>query len=229
MSRDEKIYQDRAEMYDRLISKQPSLEKVINGIRSFCKLDVVDLGAGTGRLTSFLAVEAKSVISLDSSKVMLDLLEARLIENKHQNCKTIVADHRDLPLDDASADLVVAGWSLCYLASSNVPKWRHHLKRMMAEIQRVLRKDGTVIIIETLGTGVHEPMRYDFLEPYFDKLENEYGYKHIWIQADYVFGDLDEAKELTRYFFGDVLANKVIENKWSVLPEFAGVWYKHLG
>ncbi len=71
MSRDNNIYQDNTETYDLLISKQPNLAKVIHEIRPYAHLDVVDLGAGTGRLSMFLAEEANSLWCLDSSKAML--------------------------------------------------------------------------------------------------------------------------------------------------------------
>ncbi|SDN73014.1 Methyltransferase domain-containing protein [Paenibacillus sp. yr247] len=163
MSRDPEIYQENTLTYDRLISKQPDLAKVIHEIRPYKHLDVVDLGAGTGRLSTFLAAEANSLWRLDNSKAMLDVLEQKLCQTPYTNWRTVVADHKELPIEDASKDLVVAGWSLCYLASSNVVNWENNLKQMMSEIRRILRSDGTIIILETLGTGVTKPTRHDYL------------------------------------------------------------------
>ncbi|MFC5450824.1 class I SAM-dependent methyltransferase [Paenibacillus aestuarii] len=227
MSRDERIYQDRADMYETLISHQPSLANVIHEIRPYRDQDVADLGAGTGRLTLALADAAKSVVSLDSSPVMLQQLEKRLQDQMHANCRTAVADHRQLPLEAACVDLVVAGWSLCYLASNNHADWQANLQQMLAEIDRILRPGGTAIIFETLGTGYEEPVRYDFLQPYFHELEHKYGFQHESIRMDYKFRDAKEAESLTRYFFGAELADKVAAQQWGVVPEFAGVWYKH--
>ena len=51
----EGIYRQEALQYHELISKQPELAGVIEGIRPFAGLDIVDLGAGTGRLSEILA------------------------------------------------------------------------------------------------------------------------------------------------------------------------------
>ncbi|MGO4274538.1 class I SAM-dependent methyltransferase, partial [Paenibacillus sp. TAF58] len=196
MSRDHHIYQDNTQTYDLLISKQPNLAKVIHEIRPYAHLDVVDLGAGTGRLSMFLAEEANSLWCLDSSKAMLSVLEKKLAATSNTNWRTIVSDHRALPIEDRSKDLVVAGWSLCYLASSNNVDWENNLKQMMSEIRRILRPNGTVIILETLGTGFAKPTRYDYLAPYYQFLETEYGFEHNWLATDYKFKDVDEAVQL---------------------------------
>ncbi|NOU74090.1 methyltransferase domain-containing protein [Paenibacillus sp. LMG 31458] len=228
MSRDHNIYQDNTETYDLLISKQPNLAKVIHEIRPYEQLDVVDLGAGTGRFSMFLAAEANSLWCLDSSKAMLRVLEKKLTTlSSNSNWRTIVSDHRALPIDDASKDLVVAGWSLCYLASSNHVDWEKNLKQMMSEIRRILRPGGTVIILETLGTGFAEPTRYDYLAPYYHLLETEYGFEHTSLATDYKFKDVNEAVQLTSYFFGEDFGNQVRVNNWHVVPEYAGIWYKH--
>ncbi|MDQ0875585.1 ubiquinone/menaquinone biosynthesis C-methylase UbiE [Paenibacillus sp. V4I3] len=228
MSRDNNIYQDNTETYDLLISKQPNLAKVIHEIRPYEHLDVVDLGAGTGRLSMFLAADANSLWCLDSSKAMLSVLEKKLTTlSSKTNWRTIISDHRALPIEDASKDLVVAGWSLCYLASSNNEGWEYNLKQMMSEIRRILRPDGTVIILETLGTGFVEPTRYDYLAPYYQLLETEYGFEHTSLATDYKFKDVNEAAQLTSYFFGEDFGNQVRANNWHVVPEYAGIWYKH--
>ncbi len=49
------IYAAEGQRYQELISKQPDLSAYINEIRPFSGLDIVDLGAGTGRFTTFLA------------------------------------------------------------------------------------------------------------------------------------------------------------------------------
>ena len=57
------IYAAEGQKYQELISKQPDLSAYINEIRPFSGLDIVDLGAGTGRLTTVLAAKANSIIA----------------------------------------------------------------------------------------------------------------------------------------------------------------------
>jgi 2-polyprenyl-3-methyl-5-hydroxy-6-metoxy-1,4-benzoquinol methylase len=54
----DRIYTQQAADYHDLIAKQPDLTAIIKDIRPIRGLDIVDLGAGTGRLTTILAPEA---------------------------------------------------------------------------------------------------------------------------------------------------------------------------
>ncbi|WP_232698495.1 class I SAM-dependent methyltransferase [Brevibacillus daliensis] len=223
-----RIYQDQAEKYQLLISKQPGLVGVMEEIRTCKGLDIVDIGAGTGRLTTVLAPQAKSITVLDASEAMLQVTASRLIEAGHTNWSTRVADHRKLPLEDNSADLIVAGWTICYLASSNVPNWKENMYDVIAEMKRVLRPNGSIIIFETMGTGTEFPDPPEFLKAYYTWLVEEAGFSHKWIRLDYEFDNTPQAEELTRFFFCDEVANKVREQNLIRLPECAGIWWLHL-
>lgn len=55
------VYESKAEQYERLISREDYLHKIpqtLNDICSFKGTDIIDLGAGTGRLTCLFAPEA---------------------------------------------------------------------------------------------------------------------------------------------------------------------------
>jgi ubiquinone/menaquinone biosynthesis C-methylase UbiE len=222
------IYGKEAEKYHELISKQPNLKECIAEIRPYSGLDIADIGAGTGRLTTALAPEAKSIIALDASEAMLSITADRLNQAGLTNWRTKVADLRKLPLEDQSVDLIVAGWSICYLGSTNVQNWEQNIHEVMGEIKRVLRNKGTIIIFETLGTGFVTPTAPDFLKKYYAMLVDYYGFSHKWIRTDYTFDHIKQAEELTRFFFGDDLAGQVSKEHLVRLPECAGVWWLQL-
>ena len=93
-------------------------------------------------------------------------------------------------------------------------------------MKRVLRPGGTVIIVETLGTGSEEPHPpTEALAAYYALLEREHGFSRIWIRTDYRFASLPEAEDLTRFFFDDDLADRVATEELVVLPECTGIWY----
>ncbi|MFF2479974.1 class I SAM-dependent methyltransferase [Paenibacillus sp. NPDC058071] len=221
------IYNHEAEQYHLLISKQPNLAPIIEEIKAFNGLDIVDVGAGTGRLTTVLAPHAKSIIALDASDAMLQVTAAKLEKAGLANWTTKVADHRKLPLEDQSADLIVAGWTICYLASTNVQNWRQNLQEVMAEMKRVLRPNGTIIIFETMGTGTETPDPPAFLKEYYSSLVRQYGFSHKWIRTDYEFDSVHQAEELTRFFFGEEIVNQVLEQNRICVPECAGIWWLH--
>ncbi|RED58123.1 class I SAM-dependent methyltransferase [Cohnella lupini] len=224
----EKVYRQEAAQYHELIAKQPDLKTVIEEIRPIKGLDIVDLGAGTGRLTMVFAPESLSIIALDASAAMLEITAERLSVAGLRNGSTQVSDHRKLPLPDRSADVVVSGWSICYLTNKNIPEWEHNLDEVIREIKRILRPGGTVVILETMGTGFETPNPPDFLLPYYAALVDKYGFSFRWIRADYEFESIGQAERLTRFFFGDELADRVVEQNLVRLPECAGIWWLHI-
>lgn len=228
MSTHERIYLDQGTAYDEMVSRQPDISPYLRDILPWQGLDVLDLGAGSGRLSSFLAAEADSLICTDNSAAMLELLDRKLCSlYASRNWRTIEADHRSLPIADATVDLIVAGWTIGYLANSDVTDWQSNLERIMGELARVLKPGGTIIIVETLGTGAERPNAPDFLAGYYTLLEKRYGFAHRWIRTDYEFASVSEAKASTEFFFGKDLANLIDEKQWRVVPECAGIWWKH--
>ncbi|NMO97143.1 class I SAM-dependent methyltransferase [Paenibacillus lemnae] len=229
MTSHEEIYNDQPMSYEDMISRQPDLTGIIKELKPFNGIDVLDLGAGSGRLSEFIAPEAKSLACTDISGSMLELLDEKLKgKGTAQNWTTLVADHRELPIADSSIDLVISGWSISYLANSSNKDGSKNLEEIMNEINRVLRPNGSIIILETLGTGTETPNPPAFLKEYYALLEHEYGFSHRWIRMDYTFADISEAKANTEFFFGNELVDKIEENQWSTVPECAGIWWKHL-
>lgn len=223
-------YREKAGQYDLLVSRedyQQNLIKGINRIRKVDDLNVIDLGAGTGRVGLLFAHRTASSIALDLSPQMVKIAQEKFIQGGHRNWSTSAADHRKLPLVSGCADLVISGWSICYLVDWYQKTWKKELELAFREICRVLRPGGTIIIIETQGTGFESPHPPEHLHHYFDYLNNA-GFEHFWIRTDYKFNDLAEAVTTARFFFGEELAKEVKEKNWVILPECTGFWYKNL-
>ncbi len=224
------VYAQHGDEYEALIARedyQGHIPRSIDEIIHVEGLDVLDLGAGTGRLTLLLAPRVKSIRAFDASAEMLRVCRERLLASGLSNWQVDVADHRQLPVPDHSADLVTSGWSVSYLAVWNPRKANQELDKWLVEMQRVLRKTGMIILFETLGTGHAEPFRLEQVEPAYRWLDAN-GFQNKWIHTDYRFESLEEAEELSRFFFGDELGDKVRQNNWVILPECTGVWWKKL-
>ena len=225
-----KIYQNDGDRYEALISRedyQGNIPRAIDEIINVEGLNVLDLGAGTGRLTLMLVPRVKSIHAFDASEEMLRVCRERLVASGLSNWQVDVADHRQLPVEDHSADLVVSGWSVAYLAVWHPDSWRDELVKWLKEMKRVLNGDGTIILFESLGTGNESPIKLEHLKDYYPWLD-EAGFQSKWIRTDYKFESLEEAEELARFFFGDELGDKVLKNKLIVLPECTGVWWKKI-
>jgi ubiquinone/menaquinone biosynthesis C-methylase UbiE len=165
--------------------------------------------------------------AFDVSAEMLRVCRERLIASGLTNWQVDVADHRQLPVPDDSADLVVSGWSVSYLSVWNPESGQAELDKWLTEMKRVLRQNGTIILFESLGTGNEEPVRLAHVESTYRWLDAN-GFESKWIRTDYKFESLEEAIELSRFFFGDELGEKVERNHWVILPECTGVWWRRI-
>jgi ubiquinone/menaquinone biosynthesis C-methylase UbiE len=225
------IFQREAPKYDLLVSRedyQGNLLRALCAVAPFHGKRVVEFGAGTGRVTLLLAPIVKSILAFDSSEPMIKVAEERLQESHLQNWQFAVADHREVPAESHSADIAVAGWSICCLAVYEGKNWQRELRTGLAEMQRVVAPGGTIVIIETLGTGYSSPNPPEGLRPYYGILDAN-GFRSTWIRTDYRFSSMDEAMDLTTFFFGNDPVSAIIERQDGVfLPECTGIWWRQV-
>jgi len=95
-------------------------------------LTVLELGAGTGKLTRVLTTLGHDVHATDPDEAMLGVLEEQL-----PGVRTAVASAEDIPLEDRSVDAVIAAQAFHWF----------DLDRALPEIARVLRPQGQVCLL----------------------------------------------------------------------------------
>ncbi len=230
----DRIYREHADQYEHLVlheDYQGNILPALSQIRPLQGLDVVELGAGTGRMTGLLAPIVKTIRAFDISAHMLGMAAAKLKENQWHHCGVAVADHRRLPVRSQAADLAISGWSVVYTVVDYEETWQHELGQALNEMKRVLRPGGTIIILETMGTGFEQPTPPDKLVAYYRFLEQQQGFSSTWVRTDLLFESVEQAKERITFFFGEDMINKVITSpaeKTVILPECTGIWWMTL-
>ena len=219
----QEIYRTQAAQYDLMVSRedyQHNLLPALESVRLLAGVDVVEVGAGTGRLTAQIAPLAGSLLSLDISEQMLAVLRENV-----PGVPTLAADNRALPLVAEIADVVIAGWSIAHSVEWYPDSWREETGRAIAEMRRLLRRGGTQIILETLGTGNETPAPpNDGLAEFYQFLQNEHGFVLTALRTDYQFESPAEGQALLRFFFGDELADRIVAEQLTILPECTGIW-----
>jgi malonyl-CoA O-methyltransferase len=125
---------------------------------------VVDLGAGTGRMTSELKRRYRRalVVALDLAPGMLR--EARKHQQLFRRFERVCGDAVRLPFADASVDVVV---------SSLMLQWCDPPDPAFAEIRRVLKPDG-LVAFSTLGPDTLRELRTAWAEA--DGTSNTYNH-----------------------------------------------------
>lgn len=224
------IYTNKAAQYEAMIARedyQDNLLPALAAILPLGGLDVVEFGAGTGRLTRLLAPTVNSIRAYDASQHMLDKARETLQQTDASNWSLDVADNHALPTANNSADLVIEGWSFGHAVGWHPDTWRDEIGRALTEMKRILRPGGTAILLETLGTGSETPTPpTPGLAELYAWWQSEQGFNHQWIRTDYQFASVAEADELTRFFFGDDLADRIVREGLVILPECTGIWWR---
>jgi len=228
----EVIYSSKAEQYDRMVSYEDyegNLLAALQNIRPVSGIDVVEFGAGTGRVTKLLAPLVKSIRAFDESAHMIEKGRLNLQSMPHTNWTLAQAPNHNLPIDDGIADLAIEGWSFGQATGWFPDDWQLHVNRFVEEMYRVLKPGGTAVVIETLGTGQETPSPpNERLAAMYDFLKSQHGFEETWIRTDYKFESVKQADELTRFFFGDELADRIVREKLTIVPECTGIWWKYV-
>lgn len=222
------IYQQQAEQYERLVSREDYQLNILKAILAITPLngkDVVELGAGTGRLTCMLAPLVKSIRAFDASEHMLAVAERKLKAAGLTNWQLEVSDNRSIPVPDGCADITLSGWSICYLVDWGGENWQVEVTKALNEMERALKQDGVIILLETLGTGFTTPTPPDHLKDYYAFLAAQ-GFSSTWIRTDYQFDRIEEANDLAGFFFGEKMKEKIEKGERVRLPECTGIWWK---
>lgn len=116
-----------AESYDQARPSYPS--DAVDLLLTTAPTQVVDVGAGTGKLTAALTAPGREVVAVDPDEAMLARLRDRV-----SGVRTLVGTGESIPLPDASADLVTFGQAWHWV---DVPA-------ASAEVGRVLRPGGAL-------------------------------------------------------------------------------------
>jgi SAM-dependent methyltransferase len=103
---------------------------------------VLDLGAGTGKLTRLLVSEFRHVVAVEPAEGMRRLLVALC-----PDAEVLSGSAQEIPLADESVDAVFAAEAF---------HWFYD-ERALAEIARVLRPHGALVLMWNLPAGPTEP------------------------------------------------------------------------
>ncbi|MEM9457292.1 MAG: methyltransferase domain-containing protein [Myxococcota bacterium] len=226
-----RIYQHQAEDYDQLVDKEDHEHNLRQRLLDLLapgdwqEREVVELGAGTGRLTRLLSPLVGRLRAFDASAAMLEVARRRH-DPRADHVEFAIAAHHQIPLDDAVADVAIEGWSFGHLAEGLPPsQGADAVRRAMDEMTRLVRPGGMLVLIETLGTGQTTPAPpAPFLDRLYQDLEHQ-GFARQWCRTDYAFASLPQARRLITFFFGASMVEH-LDPQTLILPECTGIWHR---
>jgi SAM-dependent methyltransferase len=176
----ELVYRLEPELYDRLVTA----ERLHPGILDWLPRTtdrIVEVGAGTGRLTMELVNRAQEVVAVEPAAPLRAILQHKLADAScGGRVRVVHGFFDDLPLPDDYADLVVA-------CSAFTADPAHGGKSGLAEMERVCMPGGCVAIIW--------PNNLDWLAA------NGYRYVRFGGPMYVEFSSHEEAVELSQVFY----------------------------
>jgi len=221
------IYKHHADLYHRMIEAEDvdgNLLPALKRLGSISGKRVIDLGSGTGRLPLLIHDQTTQVIGVDLHEGML-IEQLNQIQRVGGKWDLVQGDIRELPFPNEWTDVVTAGWAIGHFQSWFADDWEIQVDKVINEMIRVTNTGGVIIIIETLTTGSLTPAPpTEGLAKYYARLEEQCGFSRQEISTDYKFKDIAESKELIGFFFGKELEEKVLQNNWTRVPEWTGIW-----
>lgn len=226
------VYESRAEEYDELVAhedRQGNLGAAIGGLVPPGSA-VLELGAGTGRVTRLYAPVADRITCCDRSDHMMGRarlnlarfggrIDYRLVDND----AFARGAGEGLPAGiDGPYDVILEGWALGHSAVAHSGELEAWLAALQAGLEALLAPGGKIVIVETLGTNVEKACAPGpVLARFYELLEKSYGYENKVIDTSYGFEDLESARRIMGLFFGEALANSIPGPE---VREYSGVW-----
>ncbi|MEK6922210.1 MAG: methyltransferase domain-containing protein [Nanoarchaeota archaeon] len=131
------------DLLSRLSSRPKQYYKAIKALAKPKARDIVlDIGGGTGSIAQYFIPDVRKVVVLDPSQKMLNRIRAKRLE-------AIVGTAQHLEFDDKTFDLIYCVDSFHHFTNGYAPEeYRKTIHQSIQEILRVLKNDGTLIVIE---------------------------------------------------------------------------------
>ena len=136
----ELLYRLEPELYERLVTAERLHPDVLGWLPNNADT-IVEVGAGTGRLTLELIHRAREVVAIEPALPMRRILDDKLARAGHRERARVIGGFFDrLPVADACADVVVT-------CSALTPDPCHGGEDGLAEMERVCKPGGCVVIV----------------------------------------------------------------------------------
>jgi demethylmenaquinone methyltransferase/2-methoxy-6-polyprenyl-1,4-benzoquinol methylase len=140
--------------------------------------NILDIATGTGDLAILMTTtSAKKIIGLDLSSGMLEVGKQKILEKKlSQKIEMVLGDSEKIPYDDNHFDAITVSFGIRNFET---------LEKGLAEIYRVLKPQGILVILETSvptkcpfkqGYAFYTKIILPLIGKVFSKDDNAYGY-----------------------------------------------------
>lgn len=174
------VFERIAKKYDS--EKQMKLAKVIVDevrleLRDSTEKSLIDYGCGTGLIGLELSDQVDSVLFVDSSKQMIEIVKTKISKKGITNSKALLSDFTETT-SELKADIVLMSLVLLHIPD---------IKKILQELFNILNEDGKLIIVD-FDKNVeisHPKVHNGFSHQRLKKVLSEIGFKSIKMKTFY--------------------------------------------
>lgn len=210
------------ETENRAVDPEGRIEEGMRAVAAWAGRDFLDVGCGTGYHLPRWAAEARTVLGVephpDLAKVALRRT-ARL-----RNVVVRIGTAQDLPLPDASIDVVQARWAYFFGPGCEAG---------LAELDRVVRRGGTAFVVDNDGTrstfGGWFRRGYPSVDPAaVERFWNRHGWQRSPVNLSMRFRSRADLESVVRIELPPAVAADALAGHEGLEVDYAvNLWWRH--
>ena len=198
-----KVYNSQADIYEEFVDAEDYSKKILKFLKPKIENKIVlDVGCVNGKFASEMAHLSSKYIGIDISEAQINKAKVKTAENK--NVKLICCSATNLPLPSESVDIVISLWAV------SVIRGRRNKRKVLKEMERVLKKDGEIYLVENDFSGDFEIMRgHPIRTKKYHKWLEKNGFKSKKMVTYFNFKSFEDAKRIFHAIWKGRVSNKV--------------------
>ncbi|MFA7709425.1 MAG: class I SAM-dependent methyltransferase [archaeon] len=205
LSENSKAYYGLNNYYEVFSQVEDYPEKILKQLIPFVKNKVVlDAGCGTGKYLEKLQPFAKQLYGVDAAKGQLKIAKKKVNKNVELTC----SDLQKTKFKDNTFDVIYSTWALSTILDNDKKE------KVLTELLRILKKKGTLILVENDVGGEFETIRGRYPNIAKTKGYNDWVLKHGFkifkrIKTYFLFDSDKISKEVFTAIYNEQKAKKV--------------------
>lgn len=129
------------EAFSKCQDVSKAIEKYLHNNFNFGKKTILEIGAGSGKFTSFLARSCSKLYVVERGVSLMQINKEK--NSSFTNIDFILSDIRDLIIEPNCIDLIFASWSMTSM--------REYFDIIFEKFKKLLRNDGIILLVENAG------------------------------------------------------------------------------
>ena len=198
-----RAYHSQSDIYGEFVDAEDYPKKILKFLEPKIRDKIVlDVGSGNGKFASEIAPLVKNYTGIDISETQIK--KARIKTAKNKNVKLILGSAENIPLPSESVDVVISLWAISVIMG------RRKKKKVLKEMERVLKKRGKIYLVENDFSGEFEVIRgHPIRTKGYNKWLERLGFKIKKIRTYFKFKSFNEAKHIFHSIWKGRVSNKI--------------------